>query len=182
MKVSLICAFGIAVFVGFGEGITWIITPVVVVAVLAAGVLLVGRSVSVASRTQTVHVHGSDWADAARHEAGHAGVARKVGGRVTEGVIRQDGTGYVVVVHKRSATPADYVAVSLAGGYREGVDPWHAAQCSGDRKNIAAVMGSVPWGERAAVRAEAVRIGRGPGIRSGYASSVEARLKRTGRL
>jgi hypothetical protein len=76
--VPLGCGFLVLVFVGFGEGITWLIGAVVVVAVLAGGVLLVSRQVEAMPR---LHGHGDTRRRAVKHEVRHEKVYRGVGGK-----------------------------------------------------------------------------------------------------
>jgi hypothetical protein len=136
-----------------------------------------------ATRTLRVHVNGEDEADAARHEAGHAANGKALGGRVGRARVFPDGSGWVEVHLPRNAPVEHDIAVSLAGGIREGVNPLSAAQCRGDRANINRTMRRA--GLRGSARAAAIRrampLAR-KGLHSGYAASVERRLLRTGRL
>ncbi len=151
------------------------------VALLLVAVGMGARSTDVAERTRVVHVHAGDWDAAARHEAGHIGNTIALGGRVPRAYINQDGSGGAYCVLPWKATPAMDIAVSLAGGTREGVNPWTAPQCAGDRSLIAEAMRAVPDAERPAVRREAMRL-RHRGLWSGRAAAAERKLRKDGKL
>jgi hypothetical protein len=125
--------------------------------------------------------HSGDVKAAAAHEAGHAVMIENLHGRVIEMVIFSDGSGYVDGELPRNAPPSHHVAVSLAGGRREGVNPMSARQCRGDRNNIKATLAQVPRREHNQVMREARELMSGfwfSPLNSGRAAAIERRLLR----
>ena len=178
--VIMFLAFGnLADLITMALAYAWVAGPALLL--LGCAVLTGARQNDVAERTRTVHTHAGSYEAAARHEAGHIGNTYALGGRVPRAYINPDGSGAAYCVLPWNATPAMDIAVSLAGGTREGVNPWTARQCTGDRALIERTMNMVPYEERAAVRAEAMRL-RHRGLHSGRAAEAERRLLKWGRL
>lgn len=128
MKMSLLCLFGIALFVGFGEGIGWIIWLTVVAAVLAGGLLLLGRTQS-AGRL-SFHGHGNTFWETVAHEWRHVrllnGTGVGVAGRPKVWKNKDgnwEGVTYPADEAKwKALSPAEQAAVYLAGSKSLGRD------------------------------------------------------------
>lgn len=133
------------------------------------------------STSHRTHVHGADWADAARHEAGHVAMYRAIGAQGIKGKIRKDGTGYVEAQVSSYTHEVELVAVCRAGGLREGVNPDTSRHCTADMAGQARVLRGVRRSRHSRVIAQATSMARGH-IHSGYAASVERKLLRSGRL
>lgn len=190
----------LALFVGIMCGATWAIAPVVLgggeivvfTATLAYLINLSGRvgiaggMARIATRRDLVvdRVDEGSVRDAARHEGGHAATIRAVGGHVSEARVFPDGSGYVSGSIPRGGGTRAWVvrevATSLAGGMREGVDPWTAPQCRSDRKMASYHLGLLPGDERDAARAEATALARQT-MNGSFANTVERRLLAKGR-
>jgi hypothetical protein len=162
MKVSLICVFGIAVFVGFGEGITWIITPVLWTGGIAVALALVVWARPARPALGGRHVHGSGRngeatkQDLWRHENGHARLLRKYG--VGVAMFGQRVWSPQPGVWQGYTEPASWsrfdrlpvekqVAIYAAGGVAMGS---HSHDGSDD-VNIKAVLKQVPGRDRSRV-------------------------------
>jgi hypothetical protein len=136
------------------------------------------------SRAVRAHVHATGSVRvAARHEGGHGAVGRHVGGRIGSARVNPDGSGWIYVHPRgRDFTPAERIAISLAGGMAEGVS-MSSRQCSGDQRNIDAVLDRVPSQNRGAVMSEARRLARsGLFWQGGTASDIARRLERHGQI
>lgn len=134
-----------------------------IVVVLGAGWLLLGQRLP--GRKRSYHSHrqrrfSKRNADpgymktTARHEAGHAIVARKLGGYVYKVVIRPDGSGTTYV--KKMGSLVEEVAVTYAGEYAAGT----SRGCSGDHALTRAYLRMAPNSERARVHREGKALAR----------------------
>ncbi len=100
--------------------------------------------------------------------------------RVGHAEIHPDGSGWIEVDYSRHHTPAQRIAVSLAGGMAEGVG-MGSRQCRGDQRNIDAELRRVPSKDRPAVMAEAKRLARtGRSRESGTAKRISRSLQQRG--
>lgn len=180
--VGLFCAVKALIgFLGDHRTPAAILTPVgVVVGIFVLIVLYQLRGTSGGSSFRTVHGHTADWNTAARHEAGHAAVARSVGGSVTGARISANGAGWTSYRPDQWMTPAEEIAIALGGAYAEGVSIG-TPQCRGDNAHIQRVLRHC--GSRGRVMAKAERLARqGLARQRSYAGRVERQLKSRGRL
>lgn len=127
------------------------------------------------------HGHSASEREAAAHEGrGHAAVARYIRARVEWAWINASGYGQTMV-HDQHKTPAQRIAVSLAGGMATGRSRW-SHQCSGDRAHVEGVLAGVPRSKHGSTMAEARRICRaGINAESAYGKQIEQKLLETGR-
>lgn len=179
MKATLLLlgALGALLAYAAGYGPLLIVGGVLAVAVWACA----PRATAARSATRTVHSHGDNWRDAAVHEAGHAAVAKHVGGGRTRIKINRDGSGWTSYHPDQWETRAETIAVTLAGGMAEGVPPG-SAQCRGDAALIRAELRRVSWGRRGATMRQAERIAaKGLARQRGYGRRIERKLLRSGR-
>lgn len=134
MKMSLLCLFGIAVFVGFGEGIEWIIWPTVVAGVLAGGVLLSRRADS--GSAYCFH-NTTGWSDAKvrLHEQGHYNVATRQGCKARI-ELNNPGGPVTRVWGGGDLTPVQRAAIAYGGWAKAG-----SAGIEGDMKRANADLG-----------------------------------------
>jgi hypothetical protein len=147
---------------------------VLVLALAGAGLLLV----TARGRAIQGHTHAGDRPLSARHEAGHAVVARGLGGRVRSGTLNRDGTGYVDA-ELPDDNPRDVVAFLVAGQVAAGT----TRGAGGDERLIRAELRRVPRAQRAGVRRDATRDARRIlSSRSGEVRRDAATLMRKGRL
>lgn len=161
-----------------------LIPPAAVLVLAPAAVAYLAFQGARAKRTLRVTIDpGQSPEEAVRHEMGHASVGLARGGTIGRAEVRPDGSGYVDVRLPADATSADKIALSLGGAHAEGVSIY-SPQCRGDRSNIEAELGNVPWGERSATRREAERLSRSAvnaWLIPGQVAAMGRALRRTGR-
>lgn len=140
--------------------------------------LVVGLALT-AGAARTAHIHGSTRAKIARHEAGHAAVARHVGGRIRSARIHGHDSGGLVKATLPTDDPRLAVAFwsggHLALGSRDGADA--------DLADIRRELRRVPAAERGRVHDEGVRLARQAlAAQAGRVERDAARLEEKGRL
>jgi len=144
------------------SGFEGLVVPLLIVA--GAGLLLfvgVQRLGGRGSYRVAVHTHGGHGTRlAARHEAGHYHVGKKVGGTVTGAEIYPDGSGITWVDIPCKAGPAAAVAVAVAGqvaaGTKRGCDGFAGSDFDFKRQ----ILRSLPAHERAAVERQGYALAR----------------------
>jgi hypothetical protein len=115
--------------------------------------------------------------ETARHEAGHAIVARRLGGYVYKVIIRPDGSGATYI--RKMSSLVHEVAVSYAGEYAAGT----SRGCSGDHALTRAYLRMAPNSERARVHREGRALARRMVSRhSGAINSMAKRLLEKGQV
>jgi hypothetical protein len=121
------------------------------------GVRVHSRARLIGGERLIVHTRGNSSVEvAAWHEAGHKRMAKRVGGRVAYAAVFPDGSGVTQLSLPRGATPAQRIAVDVAGevgsGTSDGCGPDHAWRD--------AVLAELPHGDRAATSAEGYQLAR----------------------
>lgn len=128
MRMALICAFGIAVFIGFGEGITWLaVLTLAAAAVFTAGARLLS---GLRQPRLSFHGHGNTYWETVAHERRHArllnGTGVGVAGRPKvwkNGDGTWEGVTYPANKAKwKALSPEEQAAVYLAGSRSLGRD------------------------------------------------------------
>lgn len=118
--------------------------------VLALAAFLLLRMVGGQGREMRGHAHAGDRPRSARHEAGHAAVARGLGGRVHSATLNPDGSGLVDATLPED-TPRAAVAFLLGGQLAAGT----TRGAGDDEADIARELRRVPRSERRDLRAAA---------------------------
>jgi hypothetical protein len=184
-KVGLAAALVVVIALGSHvtrwSGFDGLMIPAVVLG--AAGFLLtVGVRRVGGGAYRTVHGHSSEWKAAAAHEAGHAAVALYVGAADVRARIQRSGAGWTSYRPPDYMTPAEDIAIALAGGAAEGVS-FDSAPCRGDKASAARALRRAGWWSKGSTMREAERI-CAAGLRrnSGDVRRMTRRLERSGRV
>lgn len=159
---------------------TWMPVLAGVGLLAAAGVFLaIGVKVSTSqrnARTRVVHFDAGEWADAARHEAGHIAAAKKYGAQNVEARIYKDGSGWTSYEVPPDTPGTWLLAVDYAGGYAEG--SWKG--CGHDLRQADALLRRAGMFARGGMERKGRSLARSA-VGGGRIHSYRRRLERTGR-
>jgi hypothetical protein len=136
----------------------WLLLALVVgVPALVLGARVRTRARCIGGARMVLHTRGNDDVEvAAWHEAGHVRLARRVGGSVSGAAVYPDGSGVTWLSLPRGATPAQQIAVDVAGEVASGT----AAGCGSDHRYRDRVLAKLPSRDRANTSAEGYALAR----------------------